>query len=84
MNVQFSRPTLEEFGRIIVEEEGRRERARQSQRGYIDENGVLQGGLMAFIRHFWLGDIPRVLFFRAMNAVLTRRSPFALQKESTV
>jgi hypothetical protein len=53
LNVQFSRAAWEDFGRLIIEEERRRERASQSQRGTIDENGVLQGGLMAFIRHFW-------------------------------
>lgn len=31
----------------------RQERKRQSTRGWIDDDGILQGGLMAFIRHHW-------------------------------
>jgi hypothetical protein len=53
LNVPFSRPVLEEFGRIVIEEERRRERALQSNYGYYDNEGVRQGGLIAFVRHFW-------------------------------
>lgn len=47
------RERLERFGRLLAEHRRREERKLQSQRGWIDEDGVLQGGLMAFIRHHW-------------------------------
>jgi predicted phage terminase large subunit-like protein len=47
------RKALDEFAAALEEAEVRRERKLQSQRGWYDENGVLQGGLMAFIRYFW-------------------------------
>jgi hypothetical protein len=37
----------------LAEYERRQERKSQSQRGWYDEDGVRQGGLMAFIRYFW-------------------------------
>jgi phage terminase large subunit-like protein len=47
------RERLERFGRMLSEYRRREERKLQSQRGWIDEDGVLQGGLMAFIRYHW-------------------------------
>jgi len=38
---------------MLAEKARRDERALQSKRGFLDEDGVLQGGLMAFIRHHW-------------------------------
>jgi hypothetical protein len=53
MNAPPSRSELEEFGRRLAEYERRQERKSQSQRGWYDEDGVRQGGLMAFIRYYW-------------------------------
>lgn len=39
--------------RLEKEIRRRQEKKLQAQRGWIDKNGVLQGGLMAFIRYFW-------------------------------
>lgn len=50
MNV---RPNIDACAQQFLELERRVARAEQSQRGYIDDDGVLQGGLMAFIRHYW-------------------------------
>lgn len=53
MHAPVSRERLELFGRKLAEYKRREIRKEQSQRGWYDENGVRQGGLMAFIRHFW-------------------------------
>src|ERR1700679_2203029 len=42
-----------EIASMQEEMEIRRERKRQRQRGWYDDDGILQGGLMAFIRYFW-------------------------------
>lgn len=39
--------------RLLRELNRRMLRAEQSRRGYFDNDGVLQGGLMAFIRYYW-------------------------------
>lgn len=53
MNKAIPRERIERFGRMMAEMRRREDREMQSQRGYIDEDGVLQCGLMAFIRRFW-------------------------------
>lgn len=53
MNVQISRERLERFGRLVAEHKRREQKRLQSQRGWYDEDGVRQGGLMAFIRYYW-------------------------------
>jgi predicted phage terminase large subunit-like protein len=53
MHAPVTRDKLERFERLL--EEGRRRVARkqQSQYGWYDEEGVRQGGLIAFVRYFW-------------------------------
>lgn len=48
-----SRAALERFGRLLAEYKRRQAKAHQSKRGWYDENGVRQGGLIAFVRYFW-------------------------------
>src|ERR1700682_1651875 len=38
---------------LLDEYRKRQTKAEQSRCGYYDENGVRQGGLISFIRHFW-------------------------------
>jgi predicted phage terminase large subunit-like protein len=52
MNVIFARAEQRKH-RLLAELNKRLLRAEQSRRGYFDDYGVLQGGLMAFIRHYW-------------------------------
>src|ERR1043166_7041627 len=52
MNVIFARAEHRKH-RLLAELNKRLLRAEQSRRGYFDDNGILQGGLMAFIRHYW-------------------------------
>src|SRR5579862_8058276 len=53
MNAPLARFKLERFHRTLNEWRGREARKLQSQRGWYDENGVRQGGLIAFVRYFW-------------------------------
>ena len=56
MNIQTSpipRARLERFGRMLDEYRRRQAKAEQSDYGYYDDNGVRQGGLIAFVRYFW-------------------------------
>lgn len=53
MNAPFARTKLEQFGKLLTEYQRRKAKAEQSQRGWYDENGVRQGGLIAFVRYFW-------------------------------
>src|SRR5438445_2110850 len=53
MHAPVTRDKLDRFERLL--EEGRRRvaRAQQSKYGWYDEDGVRQGGLIAFVRYFW-------------------------------
>ena len=53
MNAPFARTKLERFGKLLAEYKSREAKREQSQRGWYDENGVRQGGLIAFVRYFW-------------------------------
>lgn len=53
MNAPFARTKLEQFGKLLTEYQRRKAKAEQSQRGWYDENGIRQGGLIAFVRYFW-------------------------------
>ena len=53
MNAPFARTKLEQFGKLLTEYQRRKAKAEQSQRGWYDEDGVRQGGLIAFVRYFW-------------------------------
>lgn len=53
MNAPPTRAELEAFGRKLAEWKRRKERKLQGQRGWYDDDGIRQGGLMSFIRHFW-------------------------------
>jgi predicted phage terminase large subunit-like protein len=53
----LNRPTaIDEFGsfeRLLSAYAREQARADQARRGYYDKHGVRQGGLIAFVRHFW-------------------------------
>lgn len=51
--IPIPRARLEKFGRLLAEYRRRQAKAEQSQRGYYDDDGVRQGGLIAFVRYFW-------------------------------
>ena len=51
MTAPISRARLEAFGLKLAEYKRRLAKAEQSKRGWYDEGGVRQGGLMAFIRY---------------------------------
>lgn len=53
MHAPVDRKRLERFGRMLAEVKRRKAKKEQSQRGYYDDNGVRQGGLIAFVRYFW-------------------------------
>src|SRR5215472_5407036 len=55
MNVilRHDRLRLERFGRLVKEGKRRDARLLHGRRGWYDENGVRQGGLIAFVRYFW-------------------------------
>ncbi len=53
MNRPLSRADLEQFAQLAAEKRRRLAKADQCRRGYRDENGVWQGGLLAFVRYFW-------------------------------
>lgn len=53
MNAPFPREKLERFGRLLSEYRRRQAKDEQSRRGWYDDDGVRQGGLIAFVRYFW-------------------------------
>ncbi len=56
MNVvalRHDRHRLERFGRLVREGRRRDLRALFGRRGWYDDDGIRQGGLVAFVRHFW-------------------------------
>ena len=53
MNAPFARSKLESFKKHFDEYSRRIAKDMQSQRGWYDDEGVRQGGLMAFVRYFW-------------------------------
>ncbi len=52
-NRQPTREELERFLGLAAEVRKRRAKVEHETRGYRDENGVWQGGLLAFVRYFW-------------------------------
>lgn len=53
MNRPLSRSDLEQFASLAAEKRRRLAKAEHKTRGYRDEHGVWQGGLLAFVRYFW-------------------------------
>lgn len=53
MNVPFARSKLEQFSKHFDEYRRRIAKDQQSQRGWYDDGGIRQGGLIAFVRYFW-------------------------------
>src|SRR5215467_6660403 len=53
MHAPVTRDRLEQFQRRVEEGKRRLARIQQSDYGKYDENGVRQGGLIAFVRYFW-------------------------------
>lgn len=53
MNAPFPRSKLERYTALLNEAWQREAKFVQSQRGWYDEEGVRQGGLIAFVRYFW-------------------------------
>lgn len=53
MNRQVSRSDIERFTTLAMEKRRRLAKIVQKQRGYRDEDGNWQGGLLAFVRYFW-------------------------------
>jgi predicted phage terminase large subunit-like protein len=50
---QPSRQEMERFLGLAAEVRRRRAKAEHKMRGYRDENGEWQGGLLSFVRYFW-------------------------------
>jgi predicted phage terminase large subunit-like protein len=67
MNAPFARTKLEQFGKLLTEYQRRKAKAEQSQRGWYDEDGVRQGGLIAFVRYFWSVLEPETPFVDGWN-----------------
>lgn len=53
MHGNLRRRQLERLGRLLQEKRRRSSKKEQSQRGWYDNDGVRQGGLIAFVRYFW-------------------------------
>lgn len=53
LRTDISRARLEEIAGKVKELKRRQAKSEQSQRGWYDEHGVRQGGLIAFVRYFW-------------------------------
>jgi predicted phage terminase large subunit-like protein len=53
VNRPLSRSDLERFTALAHERRRRQAKVEQQTRGYRDEDGVWQGGLLAFVRYFW-------------------------------
>lgn len=53
MNQPIPRADIERFTAQLAEKRRRMAKAEHCVRGYRDENGVWQGGLLSFVRYFW-------------------------------
>lgn len=53
MNRPLSRSDIERFAALASEKRRRLAKIEHRTRGYRDENGIWQGGLLAFVRYFW-------------------------------
>jgi predicted phage terminase large subunit-like protein len=53
MNRPIPRADLERFNAALAEKRRRIAKAEHQTRGYRDEDGVWQGGLLSFVRYFW-------------------------------
>lgn len=53
MNASFSPERLRRFHKLSEEYLRRVAKDQQSQRGWYDDQGIRQGGLIAFVRYFW-------------------------------
>jgi predicted phage terminase large subunit-like protein len=53
MNRPIQRADLERFNAALAEKRRRIAKAEHQTRGYRDEDGVWQGGLLSFVRYFW-------------------------------
>lgn len=53
VNQPIPRVEIERFTAQLAEKRRRMAKQEHSRRGYRDENGVWQGGLLAFVRYFW-------------------------------
>ena len=53
MNSPLRREDIDEFEAWMAEKRSRQAKAKQSSYGWYDEDGVRQGGLIAFVRYFW-------------------------------
>jgi len=53
VNQQIPRAEFERFAALVAEKNRRRAKIEHCTRGYRDENGVWQGGLLSFVRFFW-------------------------------
>jgi predicted phage terminase large subunit-like protein len=62
VNAPFPSDKLQRFGKLFSEYQRRVAKDQQSKRGWYDENGVRQGGLIAFVRYFWSVLEPETTF----------------------
>lgn len=53
MNRTVPRADIERFTASLAEKRRRLAKAEHCQRGYRDEDGVWQGGLLSFVKYFW-------------------------------
>jgi predicted phage terminase large subunit-like protein len=53
VNKTVSRADIEQFTSMALEKRRRRAKVEIGKRGYRDEDGVWQGGLLAFVRYYW-------------------------------
>jgi predicted phage terminase large subunit-like protein len=53
VNRPIARADLERFNATLAEKRRRLAKAEHQTRGYRDEDGVWQGGLLSFVRYFW-------------------------------
>jgi predicted phage terminase large subunit-like protein len=53
MNRPIARADIEHFTSLAAEKRRRLAKVEHKKRGYRDDNGEWQGGLLAFVRHFW-------------------------------
>lgn len=53
MNRTIPRAELEKFTATLAEKRRRLAKAEHQTRGYRDEDGVWQGGLLSFVKYFW-------------------------------
>lgn len=53
MNRPIPRSDLERFSVLMAEKRRRIAKAEHQTRGYRDEDGIWQGGLLSFVRYFW-------------------------------